>query len=639
MIIYSVNLPCLLFISISLFSSSLLSSSSSFSKPQKTHRADLAQRKAIEEEMAKRAAVEAAMVEEGGEVENPEDVTADNSGNAGEGNEIPDASPSALPTTESQLQPAATVASIGGSAAAAGGTTVASIMQQRQHEDLIGLRSHLPSFVAACMNIQSRVTAVSTLAENGNDLPQRGSYTSPSLTNVSERILRQLYDSVDLFVQAIVAQAKKRVEVTRTLASSTVAELDEWIGSVVAAETASVGHMRRSMTMAISSALETREEEDGRKSTAGGIRQQRQQQRRQLPMQVQMRYGVEVPDDGPTSSIFDVRGSSSTLRTPTSFLLPTSCLRTLIQALRTAALESSRLSGKGSKENDTTSSDPMGTISRSTFVDVLYRAATSGQLTEMWSPLSRNAFVQIAQQFDSTNTGVVRWREFVLVLIYSLLPKRNGIPDVASLRKMYSAFVRADDMSPTQSSADVVEWNEYCSVTLWFESDERVHEEVSWQIRDLIWLIFSENPTNESRGQLPYPKLILSLAMTPLCGDGFLRSIGLFKAFQVQSIVSQCRVGTLHRQGVKNLLSQKLCNPILSEEIVNEVLNQAYDNFGLSEEDEIGFEALSQSMSAVQEMSGVSMRDEDSSAMSLFTPMPFTLKDIYPALRQCASSN
>ena len=82
---------------------------------------------------------------------------------------------------------------------------------------------------------------------------------------------------------------------------------------------------------------------------------------------------------------------------------------------------------------------------------------------------------------------IIYRREFALVLIYSLLPKKNGIPDVAALRKMYSAFVRADDMSPTQSSADVVEWNEYCSVTLWFEEDERVHEEVAWQIRDLMW--------------------------------------------------------------------------------------------------------------------------------------------------------
>jgi hypothetical protein len=39
-----------------------------------------------------------------------------------------------------------------------------------------------------------------------------------------------------------------------------------------------------------------------------------------------------------------------------------------------------------------------------------------------------------------------------------LTTQDNGIPDVTALRKMYSGFVRADDMSPTQSSADVVEW-------------------------------------------------------------------------------------------------------------------------------------------------------------------------------------
>ena len=91
-------------------------------------------------------------------------------------------------------------------------------------------------------------------------------FRSPSLTNVSERILRQLLDSVDLFVQAIVLQAKKRVGSTRSLASNVVGELDEWIGSVVAAETASVGLMRKSMGMAIASAIETREEEEGQVS-------------------------------------------------------------------------------------------------------------------------------------------------------------------------------------------------------------------------------------------------------------------------------------------------------------------------------------------------------------------------------------
>ena len=61
-------------------------------------------------------------------------------------------------------------------------------------------------------------------------------------------------------------------------------------------------------------------------------------------MRVQMRYGVEVPDDGPSMSIFDVRGPTSTLRTPTSFLLPTSSLRILIQALRTGKYSKRRRS-------------------------------------------------------------------------------------------------------------------------------------------------------------------------------------------------------------------------------------------------------------------------------------------------------
>ena len=124
-------------------------------------------------------------------------------------------------------------------------------------------------------------------------------------------------------------------------------------------------------------------------------------------MRVQMRYGVEVPDDGPSMSIFDVRGPTSTLRTPTSFLLPTSSLRILIQALRTAALESSRLNKK--KSNEEEPMDPMGKLSRSTFVDVLYRTASSGQLTDMWTSLSRNTFVQITHLFDSSNSGVVLW--------------------------------------------------------------------------------------------------------------------------------------------------------------------------------------------------------------------------------------
>ena len=43
-------------------------------------------------------------------------------------------------------------------------------------------------------------------------------------------------------------------------------------------------------------------------------------------------------------------------------------------------------------------------------------------------------------------------------------------------------------------------------------------EELAWQIRDLMWLVFSINPTSDSRGQLPYPNVVLSVALTPYSG-------------------------------------------------------------------------------------------------------------------------
>jgi hypothetical protein len=61
------------------------------------------------------------------------------------------------------------------------------------------------------------------------------SYTSPALTNVREKILTHLLDSVDLFVSAVAVQAAQRVKDTNALAATVVQELDEWIGSVVAA--------------------------------------------------------------------------------------------------------------------------------------------------------------------------------------------------------------------------------------------------------------------------------------------------------------------------------------------------------------------------------------------------------------------
>ena len=82
----------------------------------------MSQRKADEETARILAEKAAAATEEGEDGENTEDITitSDTSTTISNGGEIPDVSPSALPTTESQLQPAATVASIGGSATGAG---------------------------------------------------------------------------------------------------------------------------------------------------------------------------------------------------------------------------------------------------------------------------------------------------------------------------------------------------------------------------------------------------------------------------------------------------------------------------------------------------------------------------------------
>ena len=565
-------------------------------------RAELVQRRAAdEEEAARKKAAEAAEgqgEEEGG------------AGGGGGGDDLlPDVSPSALPTTESQLRPTIETredeVENGTENGTEDGTMVNEGSTLHQQDELAQLRVYLPTFVTSCIQIQSKLAAVSDSTGSPVSLPSVGSYTSPSLTNVSERILKQLHGSVDLFVSAIIQQAQRRVESTKRRHENTVKELDDWIGSVVAAETASVGQMRKSMQMSISAALET----DG-----GAVPEGADQN-----LRVQMRYGVDVPDDGPTTAIFDVRGPSSTLRSPSTYLLPTPCLRMLIQGLRSAALEGLRSSSKKSG-----AVDPLGSLSRSTFVDVMYKAASSGHLTEIWSSLSRNAFVQIAQQFDPTSTGSIRWREFCLTLIYSLMPKKNGIPNVTSLRKMYSAFVRADDMSPTQSSADVVEWNEYCSVPLWFEEDARVDEEIAWQLRDLMWLIFSENPTSESRGVLAYPAMVLALSMTPYTGEKVHRSIGLFKAFQVQSVVSQCRAGTLSKQATIHLLSQRACNPVLSDSIVNEIVCKAFAEC-LKEDDEISFDTLVLSIETIQ-----------TNSVEFPSPLPFTLKNVFQTLRSLA---
>ena len=123
-------------------------------------------------------------------------------------------------------------------------------------------------------------------------------------------------------------------------------------------------------------------------------------------------------------------------------------------------------------------------------------------------------------------------------------------------------------------------------------------EELAWQIRDLMWLVFSINPTSDSRGQLPYPNVVLSVALSPYSGTGVHRALGLFKAWQVQSIVSHCQNGLLHKDGVAALLTNAiLYNPTLPSPVVERLLAMCFD--GADEEEEIGFDALTTAMEAL----------------------------------------
>jgi hypothetical protein len=246
-------------------------------------RANLLERKREEEESAKKAAQEEL------------DYSGDNV-DTEVLNELPDISPSALPTTESQLQPMVEVrddTTVNDDIGAP--STTEAVFQE--NESFIKLQEHLPNFVAACIGIQNKAASVSSVDDENdkNDNNNLWSSTFPTLKNISEKILKQLFDSVDLFIQAIVLQAERRVDETKTLASKIVEEIDEWIGSVVAAETASVGQLRKSMLVAISSSIEVNEEMAGERGES-----------LQTVPRVRMRYGVDVPDDGPITTIFDV---------------------------------------------------------------------------------------------------------------------------------------------------------------------------------------------------------------------------------------------------------------------------------------------------------------------------------------------
>ena len=457
-------------------------------------------------------------------------------------NEALDTSPSALPEfgTESE-QSAVPIIAIEEKLASNPDAIQSNSLRSRSDDALDNIRSTLPEFVASCM------TTLQRLDENtANQTVSKGEY--PDLCT---KIIRQLWKSVDDFILTVVEQAESRITLCEDKAQSTTSELDEWIGNVVAAETASVGTMRKSMLTALSAVFDSEVEETS------------------PSLKVAMRYGVDVKDDGPSKFIFDTRCKDSTLRSPRNLRLSSTHLRILIQSLRASAVEPNR-------SRDKRKGRYTQYMSLASFVDTIYRLACAGQLPVTWSSLPRSTLTELGNLYDYESTGMVSWCDFCVGQIFAQLPMKGGLPNVSAIKKMYSSFVRADNLSPTQSSADIVEWNEYCSVNLWFEADNLISEDFAWQIRELIWLIYSENASAESRGELSYPDFVMTLAQDPRSGSGAMRAMGLFKAWHLQCILSQCQNGMLHRDAFVSLLSCASCKPRLAKDVVDSIASELF---------------------------------------------------------------
>ena len=210
------------------------------------------------------------------------------------------------------------------------------------------------------------------------------------------------------------------------------------------------------------------------------------------------------------------------------------------------------------------------------------------------------------------------WREFCLVFVFAHLPK-GGTPDIGSLLKMKTAF-RSNPASHKQNSNDFVEWPQFCSVPLWFESDSRVPGQLAWELRDLVWLLFSESATAESRGKLSCDLTCFSLALDPRSGPGALRSVGLFKAWHLQCAVSpRYDEGLLDKCAVQKLLAIRVSSSCFSQSVAAQVVRELF-----------GSEQLHIQV-AVDKFATVVFSSV--STGSVPAVMPFTMTDVFLALR------
>lgn len=276
-----------------------------------------------------------------------EPAGSDNSGSKDTDEEIPEASPSALPsdivsdgpTSQSRRKTRSSnddfVNATSRDANADFGQISLDNLRKVHADSLKDLSDTLPSFVAA--------GRAALWQSDGSAKDESKKQNEPG-SFLENQILEQLRKSVGTFLATIIAKGHEYVERCRTKSSTILSELDDWIGKVVAAETASVGAMRKSMQTSIASVLGSKME--SAKGTRSGSRNDVFSKSATEPMQVAMRYGVDIPEDGPATAVFDARCSDSSLRSRRSYLPSLHSLRTMIQTLRNVAGEVSGGDGR-----------------------------------------------------------------------------------------------------------------------------------------------------------------------------------------------------------------------------------------------------------------------------------------------------
>ena len=211
-----------------------------------------------------------------------------------------------------------------------------------------------------------------------------------------------------------------------------------------------------------------------------------------------------------------------------------------------------------------------------------------------WRKFGTQDMTAVSKCLDPLGSGHIYWREFVHVLIYGLLPAKTGIPDPVALRDMLIAFIKADEASPTASSADVVEWNEYRDVPLWVDKCG-VENGLARRIREIIWQLWADDPDGDGKGALHYIDLVMTLCTHPSqsFAESPERALGLHKAWVIACQLLERDDYMLGYEGIKKVFArdspcvnphvtiqgEDICEAILSEEEMERGLRIGFSEF------------------------------------------------------------